>query len=89
MIMISPNYDLRAYLTCMVYIGAAYIVLNPEYAKPTHRGARTTVFIALGLGAVIPVSHMFLTHDFGQLLREMGVGWLILSGALYIFGALL
>ncbi|KAF9485056.1 HlyIII-domain-containing protein [Pholiota conissans] len=81
----------KFYLTAMglAGLGAAYIVLNPEYAKPTHRGARTTVFIALGLGAVIPVSHMFLTHDFGQLLREMGVGWLILSGALYIFGALL
>src|ERR1700735_4598453 len=31
----------------LIYLGAAYIVLNPEYAKPTHRGARTQVFIGL------------------------------------------
>jgi adiponectin receptor len=72
-----------------VFIGAASVVLNPEYAKPTHRGARTAVFVALGLVAVIPVSHMFLTHDFDHLVTEMGVFWLFLSGALYIFGALL
>lgn len=69
--------------------GAAYIVLNPEYAKPTHRGARTTVFIALGLSAVAPVAHWFLTHDYHVLITKMGVNWLILSGVLYIVGALL
>jgi adiponectin receptor len=68
---------------------AAYIVLNPEYAKPTHRGARTMVFIGLGLGAVVPVTHLFLTHGFNKLVAEMGVNWLLTSGALYIGGALL
>jgi adiponectin receptor len=70
-------------------IGAAYIVLNPEYARPTHRGARTAVFIGLGLCAVIPTTHLFLTHGFIKLVAEMGVNWLLTSGALYIGGALL
>jgi adiponectin receptor len=72
-----------------VSAGAAVVVLNPEYAKPTHRGARTSVFIGLGLCAIVPVSHLLLTKGFGHLLLEMGLGWLITSGALYISGALL
>ena len=71
------------------YQGAAFIVLDPEYAKPTHRGARTTVFIALGLCAIIPVAHLVVTHDPQELISEMGVNWLLASGALYIGGALL
>ncbi|OBZ67987.1 ADIPOR-like receptor SPBC12C2.09c [Grifola frondosa] len=70
-------------------IGAAYIVLNPEYRKPTHRGARTKVFIALGLSGVVPISHAYITHGFYKLCYEMGFGWLLTSGALYIVGALL
>ncbi|KAF8221086.1 HlyIII-domain-containing protein [Tricholoma matsutake] len=70
-------------------LGAAYTVLNPEYAKPTHRGSRTTVFISLGLSAVIPVSHLLLTHGSNHLFSEIGLGWLLASGALYITGALL
>ncbi|KAH9478670.1 ADIPOR-like receptor SPBC12C2.09c [Psilocybe cubensis] len=70
-------------------MGAAFIVLDPEYAKPTHRGARTTVFISLGLCAIVPVTQLFLTHEFNELVSDMGVQWLLLSGALYIVGALL
>ncbi|KIL00323.1 hypothetical protein PAXRUDRAFT_821781 [Paxillus rubicundulus Ve08.2h10] len=73
----------------LVGIGAAYIVLDPEYAKPTHRGARTGVFIGLGLCAVIPVTQLVITHGASKLLSEMGFGWLLTSGALYIAGALI
>ncbi|RDB29733.1 ADIPOR-like receptor SPBC12C2.09c [Hypsizygus marmoreus] len=70
-------------------LGALYIVLNPEYAKATHRGARTAVFIGLGLCAIVPVSHLLVLHGSRHLIAEMGVGWLLISGALYIIGALL
>lgn len=69
--------------------GAAYIVLNPEYAKPTHRGARTLVFIGLGLSAIVPVTHCVLADGYSKVLSDLGFGWLLLSGALYISGALL
>jgi len=72
-----------------VGFGAAYVVLHPEFAKPTHRGARTIVFICLGLNAVVPVSHLLKTHGSTRLFSEMGFGWLVASGALYIVGALL
>ncbi|EIW80450.1 HlyIII-domain-containing protein [Coniophora puteana RWD-64-598 SS2] len=68
--------------------GAAYTVLNPEYAKPSHRGARTGVFIGLGLTAIVPVTQLVFTRG-SVMFSEMGFGWLLLSGALYIFGALI
>jgi adiponectin receptor len=70
-------------------IVAAYIVLNPEYAKPTHRGARTRVFIFLGLSSVFPVMHTMVSHGLNKILRELGFSWLVASGALYIAGALI
>lgn len=69
--------------------GAAYIVLSPEYSKPTHRGARTKVFIALGLSAVIPVTHALKIYGSHTLRTEFGFDWVILSGTLYISGALI
>jgi len=72
----------------LVGTGAAYIVLNPEYAKPTHRGARTAVFITLGLCAIVPVSHWMFVHGIRTMLA-MGLHWLGLSGGFYIMGALL
>jgi len=73
----------------IVGLGAASVVLNPEYAKPARRGARTTVFILLGLSAVVPVTHLAITHGLEGMLVDMGLAWLVLSGALYIVGALI
>jgi len=47
------------------------------------------VFIGLGLSAVFPVSHLLLSHGSDKLFAEMGFGWLLASGGLYIGGALL
>ncbi|KAG2008397.1 HlyIII channel protein [Coprinopsis cinerea AmutBmut pab1-1] len=78
------------YLTAIsvMGVGAAFIVLDPEYAKPTHRVARTSVFIALGLCAIAPIGHLLVTtHGINELMDDMGFGWLVASGALYIIGA--
>ncbi|KAF8190378.1 HlyIII-domain-containing protein [Mycena galopus ATCC 62051] len=79
------------YVFSMTFIGlgAAYIVLNPEYAKPTHRGARTAVFIGLGLAAVVPVTHCLLTEGYHRVLSDQGFSWILISAAFYISGALL
>ncbi|KIY47413.1 HlyIII-domain-containing protein [Fistulina hepatica ATCC 64428] len=70
-------------------LGAAYVVLNPEYRKPAHRGARTAVFIGLGLFALFPISHWAIIHGGVTLLVDMGYMWLVLSGLCYIVGALI
>jgi adiponectin receptor len=76
-------------LDISLLIAAAYVVLNPEYAKPTHRGARTRVFILLGLSGVFPVVHILASHGLKKVFMEMGFSWLVASGALYIIGALI
>jgi len=79
------------YLTCMsaAGVGAAYIVLHPEYGKSTHRVARTSVFVALGLCGVIPVTHGIIDVGFRIMMFEMGYIWVLASAAFYIGGALL
>jgi len=71
------------------FIAAAYIVLNPEYAKPTHRHARARVFLALGLSGILPFSHLLLFHGPRTLLQDMGFVWLLAAGMMYTTGALL
>lgn len=73
----------------IIFVAAAYIVLNPEYRKPTHRHARTRIFIALGLCSILPVSHLLVSHGVYTPFREMGFLWLLAAGVMYITGALL
>ncbi|KAI0697986.1 HlyIII-domain-containing protein [Cytidiella melzeri] len=87
---VSENFQIL-YLSVFLVAGpaATYIVLNPEYRKPTHRGARTKVFVSLGLCGVVPIVHALLSHGFTKLCYEMGFGWLLTSAALYLNGAAL
>jgi len=71
------------------FIAVAYIVLNPDYANPTHRDARARVFLALGLSSIMPVSHLLHLHGPYTLLREMGFIWLLAAGVMYTTGALI
>ena len=64
-------------------------VSEPEYRKPTHRGARTTVFILLGLCGAVPSMHGLALHGIRTMCVDLGLGWLLLSAACYITGALL
>ena len=70
-------------------IAVAYIVLNPEYGKSTHRHARARVFLALGLSGILPVSHLLHFHGPYTLLQEMGFIWLLAAGVMYTTGAIL
>jgi len=89
LVLVSGLLGLHELKTSSSFAGAAYFVLNPKYGTPEYRGTRTAVFIALGLSALIPVTHLVFTHGLHELMTEMGINWLLLSGALYIGGALL
>ena len=65
------------------------MVLSPQYATPNYRWHRTLLFIALGLCAVIPVTHAVFVSGLQKLQDEMGLVWLVSSGAMYIIGALI
>ncbi|KAL0568428.1 hypothetical protein V5O48_013556 [Marasmius crinis-equi] len=70
-------------------IATAVVVLDPEYAKPTHIALRTTLFVGLGLCGILPVCHWFVIYGMSTALNDLGVKWFILAGSCYICGALL
>lgn len=45
------------------------------------------MFVAMGLSAVFPVLDGLATYGLEQMQRQIGLFWLVLQGALYIFGA--
>ncbi|KZO95886.1 HlyIII-domain-containing protein [Calocera viscosa TUFC12733] len=68
---------------------AMYVVLAPKYAQSHYRWARTSVFLALGLCAIVPVTHAMWAYGYYRIKHEMGLDWLLASGALYVMGALI
>lgn len=66
-----------------------YIVLSPSYATPAYRPHRTAVFLVLGLSAIVPVAHVVSMYGYHTISHTMGLNYLILSGLLYVVGALL
>ncbi|KIK51738.1 hypothetical protein GYMLUDRAFT_181070 [Collybiopsis luxurians FD-317 M1] len=86
----EPHYQKLYILTITILnFAAAFVVLDPEYAKPTHIGIRTAIFIALGCFSTIAIVHLCFLHGFAVTLVDTGFQWFILSGSFYIFGALL
>lgn len=48
------------------------------------------MFVGLGLSGVVPILYMLATEfTYAELNERMGLNWVILQGALYIFGAFL
>jgi adiponectin receptor len=47
------------------------------------------MFIGLGLSGVGPVLHGLQVYGYQGLEKRLSVGWVILEGGLYIFGAFL
>lgn len=84
-----PNWQLF-YALAITTLGAfaAWAVLTPRYATPEYRPVRTAIFLALGLSAVIPVAHGWAIYGYQTLRLTMGLDYLVLSGSLYVVGAL-
>lgn len=48
------------------------------------------MFVGLGASGVVPILHLMAAeYGYRQLNDRMGLNWVILQGALYIFGAFL
>ncbi|CDZ98413.1 Predicted membrane proteins, contain hemolysin III domain [Phaffia rhodozyma] len=78
------------YISLITVLGslAVYTVLNPTFTTGAYRWARTMVFLSLGLSAILPVSHNLYAYGLERAQREMGLKYLLGSGALYVVGAL-
>ncbi|KAI3607906.1 channel protein [Moniliophthora roreri] len=70
-------------------LAAGFVVLDPEYGRPTHIRARTAIFVALGFYSLLPICHWLVIHGAEVTLNDTGVKWFLFSGSFYVGGALL
>ena len=60
-----------------------------HFRTPEWRPYRALMFVGLGLSGVVPILHGLSMHGFPALNERMGLVWVMLEGAMYIFGAFL
>lgn len=79
------------YLTLSAVLGATALnlVLPTSSQSAAYRPIRTAVFIALGLCGVMPMLHAVALYEKQMVFETLGMRYVAISGALYIFGALL
>ncbi|KAI5458687.1 hemolysin-III related-domain-containing protein, partial [Mariannaea sp. PMI_226] len=82
---------LKAYL-CLIFLlgtGCATISWVEQFRTPKWRLYRAMIFMGLGLSGFIPIIHGVTIYGFKGLEDRMSVTWIIIHGAIYIFGAVL
>ncbi|KAK4100923.1 HlyIII-domain-containing protein [Parathielavia hyrcaniae] len=81
---------LTAYLGAIVLLGLGCVVVSwfEHFRTPAWRPYRALMYVALGLSGVVPILHALTSRGYRELDERMGLSWVILQGALYIFGAL-
>ncbi|KAE8398793.1 hemolysin-III related-domain-containing protein [Aspergillus pseudonomiae] len=79
----------RLYWTmiCSIGIGCVFVSIMPQFRTPRWRPFRAAMFVGMGLSAVVPVIHGLRMYGVEQMTRQIGLGWLLLQGFLYILGA--
>ncbi|CAE6340842.1 unnamed protein product [Rhizoctonia solani] len=79
------------YIVAITVAGAAsaYVVLKPDYATPTYRWARTCVFYALGVVALVPLVHAYFAYGLTRMQNEMGFHWLGACICFYVVGGMI
>src|SRR5262249_20353126 len=68
-------------------LGCILVSVAPKFRTPTYRPFRAAMFVAMGLSAIVPISHGLYIYGLEQLDRQIGLRWLVLQGVLYILGA--
>ncbi|BDD56879.1 hypothetical protein MPDQ_003201 [Monascus purpureus] len=70
-------------------IGCICVSIMPKFRTPEWRPFRATMFVGMGLSAIFPVFHGLLLYGAEQMMRQIGLGWVLLQGFLYILGAVI
>ncbi|GES58407.1 hemolysin-III channel protein Izh2 [Aspergillus terreus] len=83
-----PNLQ-RLYWTmiCGIGLGCVFVSVLPQFRTPGWRPFRAAMFVGMGLSAVFPVLHGLRLYGLELMMRQIGLGWLLLQGLLYILGA--
>lgn len=74
-------------MICTLGLGCAVVSILPWFRTPRWRPFRAAMFVSMGLSAVFPVIHGLQLYGLDQMMRQIGLGWLLLQGFLYILGA--
>ncbi|KAL2021342.1 hypothetical protein VTK56DRAFT_7313 [Thermocarpiscus australiensis] len=84
-------YLLTVYLAAIALLGLGCLVVSwfEHFRTPAWRPYRALMFVGLGLSGVVPILHALTFYGYRQLDERMGLRWVVLQGALYIFGAFL
>ncbi|KIL88768.1 hypothetical protein FAVG1_08016 [Fusarium avenaceum] len=85
-----PNL-MTAYLwvICILGTGCGLVSWIERFRTPTWRPYRTAMFIGLGVSGIVPVIHGSCIYGLQGLEERMSLSWVVLHGAMYIFGAVL
>lgn len=70
-------------------LGCGIVSWVERFRTPDWRPYRAAMFVGLGVSGVVPVCHGLSIYGYQSLNERMGLGWILLEGALYIFGAFL
>ncbi|KAL1986249.1 hypothetical protein VTN96DRAFT_6617 [Rasamsonia emersonii] len=76
-------------MICALGIGCTCVCVMPQFRTPEWRPFRAVMFVSMGLSAVFPVAHGLMLYGVEQMMRQIGLGWLLLQGFLYILGAVI
>jgi adiponectin receptor len=72
---------------CSLGVVCTTMSVLQRFRTPAWRTYRAVMFICMGLSAVFPVLDGLRLFGVDALERQMGLSWVVLQGALYIFGA--
>lgn len=74
-------------LICSLGLACASVSIFERFRTPAWRPYRASMFVALGLSAVIPILHGIQMYGVQAMRARIGLTWLVLQGLLYILGA--
>ncbi|KAL2260818.1 hypothetical protein VTK26DRAFT_5062 [Humicola hyalothermophila] len=82
---------MTGYLAAIALLGLGCLGVSwfEHFRTPAWRPYRALMFVGLGLSGVVPVLHALAFYSLRELDERMGLSWVVLQGALYIFGAFL
>ncbi|KAI0468657.1 hemolysin-III channel protein Izh2 [Xylaria cf. heliscus] len=82
---------MSAYLYSIFVLGFGCGIVSwvERFRTPLWRPYRALMFVGLGVSGVVPVLHGLRLYGYQSLNERMGLNWVLLQGALYIFGAFL
>ncbi|CAG8816519.1 6616_t:CDS:2, partial [Racocetra persica] len=64
------------------------VAVAPRFRSPHFRWFRTSLFLAMGLSAVVPLAHGITLYGIDACFKAISLNYVLSMGALYVIGAL-